>query len=45
MTDRQHATHRAETRPEKEVLSRKWNCTMLSVDGGFSIDIIFDHSL
>ena len=42
MMDRSHAPHQTETRPgsvEKE------DCTMLFVDGGFSIDIIFDLSL
>ena len=42
MIDRWHAPHHTETRPgsvEKE------DCTMLFVDGGFSIDIILDLSL
>lgn len=41
-TDRRQTTHRAETRGR---VNKEEDCTMLFVDGGFSIDIIFDQSL
>lgn len=35
MTDGQHATHRAETRPDKEALRTKWTVPCCLQMGGF----------